>query len=307
MGDKTESENRKKSLGDVAEEILDRRDEIIKGILTIAEARRRGASIGPVRYDFEPGFTGLIIETLAGLVLDFGRKPNRTTENDQLEKAFRDLILENVIPRVSGENVFVQMGEDWLIKYKGNTSFFGHLEGFSYIAYLLRWPNKPVPVYELKNASQKTAGPPVDTKARILGEGLQETTATHAPIKNGFTTIKQEWSRLKNELNEAQKHNDPGRSEIIQLEMQKLEDEAQRFYGAGSLSGKSRRGPVNKEAEQLRQNINKRINGAINRISENRGLPGLAEHLKTHIKTGRIVEYSTTPETGVSWEIFTKN
>jgi hypothetical protein len=93
-------------------------------------------------------------------------------------------------------------------------------------------------------------------------------------------------------LAEAERHNDQGRKEGAQIEMERLTTEICHAVGLG---GKRRK--TYDDADKVRKNVSNAINRAITSIRAHH--PAFADHLHIHIKRGVFFCYSGD---GLSWE-----
>src|SRR5262249_51539668 len=111
-------------------------------------------------------------------------------------------------------------------------------------------------------------------------------------------TYRQRIAELLDELAEAERFNDLGRScrareEVKQLELQ--------VAGAVGIRGQDR--PVRSDAERARLAVTKRIKDAIRRIREVN--PDLGRHLSLHVKTGFFCGYRPDREHPIVWDVKT--
>ena len=91
-------------------------------------------------------------------------------------------------------------------------------------------------------------------------------------------------SALREELEEAESWNDPGRAERAREELAFIERELSKAVGLG---GRERRS--GSAAERARVNVQRRIRDAIRRIESYH--PGLAKHLDRAVRTGTYCVY----------------
>jgi len=99
---------------------------------------------------------------------------------------------------------------------------------------------------------------------------------------------------LREELEEVQRINDPGRAAKIRAELEFLTDELAAAVGVGGRNRQAR-----SAAERARLSITKTIKAALRHIEENH--PVLGQHFATSIKTGTFCSYMPDPSRPISW------
>jgi hypothetical protein len=125
-------------------------------------------------------------------------------------------------------------------------------------------------------------------EADLVGEGeLLDAQARAA--------YKQRLEGLRDELEEAEAFNDPGRARRVREEMEFLARELARAVGIG---GRDRRAASH--AERARLNVTRAIRSAMKNLA--RTHPPLAEHLALTIRTGRYCSYTPDPRAPIRWE-----
>lgn len=195
------------------------------------------------------------------------------------------------------ESAFLRMGDYWVIRYEGQAAILKTTRGLHYLAYLLHRPKQEFHV------SQLLAHPlDVSTPAAAV--------ALHGPVAGklfaGFpvldvrakTEYKRRLKELRQDLEDAERFNDPQRKTEAHDEMQAIADHL--AYGVG-LGGRDRK--ASSHAERARSAITKCIKKAIQKIGE--AIPSLGCHLATRIKTGYFCSYKPHPERPVSWKVLT--
>jgi non-specific serine/threonine protein kinase len=106
---------------------------------------------------------------------------------------------------------------------------------------------------------------------------------------------KQRLSELREELAEAERFHDLGRSEQLSAEIDFLSHELARAVGLG---GRTRQ--VGSAAERARVNITRAVKTALRKISEHH--PVLGQHLATTIRTGTYCSYTPDTRLPVMWQ-----
>jgi hypothetical protein len=110
------------------------------------------------------------------------------------------------------------------------------------------------------------------------------------------TEYKRRLKELRQDLEEAERFNDPQRKTETQDEMQAIA--AHLAYGVG-LGDRDRKTSSN--AERARSAITKCIKKAIQKIGD--AIPSLGCHLATRIKTGYFCSYNPRPDRPAAWEV----
>jgi tetratricopeptide (TPR) repeat protein len=100
---------------------------------------------------------------------------------------------------------------------------------------------------------------------------------------------------LRDEIEQAKEHNDLGRAEKLQAEMDFLTHELAMAVG---LSGRRTAGSV---AERARVNVTKLITTAKKQIRD--GNPALGRYLAKTIKTGTFCSYQPDPDVPIRWQL----
>jgi hypothetical protein len=101
---------------------------------------------------------------------------------------------------------------------------------------------------------------------------------------------------LQEELDEAERFNDPVRAEMARDERDFLVRELARAVGLG---GRDRRAASH--AERARLNATRAIRAAMASLA--RAHPSLGQHLAATIRTGRYCSYTPDPRTPTTWEL----
>jgi hypothetical protein len=103
-------------------------------------------------------------------------------------------------------------------------------------------------------------------------------------------------AELREELDEAEKFNDPGRAARARDEIEIITDQLKSAVGLG---GRDRK--VASHAERARVMVTQAIKSALKKIAGCH--PALGEHLATFIKTGYHCVYAVDSAQGISWRI----
>ena len=103
-----------------------------------------------------------------------------------------------------------------------------------------------------------------------------------APAKAAY---RQRLGELRDELDEAERFNDPGRAERAREEMDAITEQ---LAAAVGLGGRDRQAASS--SERARSTVTKVVKAALNRISDHHA--ALGRHLTTSIKTGTFCSYA---------------
>ena len=194
------------------------------------------------------------------------------------------------------ESLFLRQGDYWTIGYQGRIALLKATRGLHYLAWLLRNPGREFHVSELIG---QIIGRPL-----VLGKGGPATNAWQGGLLSDAGPIldaqaKAEYRHrlddLREDLEEAERFNDPTRAERARDEMDAL---AAQLASAVGLGGRNRRS--GSEAERARSAVTKRMKSSIKRIGE--AIPSLGSHLATRVRTGYFCSYNPQPERPVAWK-----
>lgn len=166
---------------------------------------------------------------------------------------------------------FEQEGDVWCVRWRGRTSRVKAIKGVAVLAHLVARPGVAVHVLDLSHLDQ--AHPPIDRGG--AGELLDP---------SARAAYRERVADLRDELREAEEHNDLGRIETLQVELGFVEDELRRGV---ALNDRDRRAPG--AEEKARQAIRKQIRTALTRLREVD--PELARYLERAIDTGRTCAF----------------
>ena len=147
---------------------------------------------------------------------------------------------------------FHRDGDGWFVRAFGERGHFKNLKGFKYIAKLLTCPGKPVPIVEL-------AGEESAISRRVKSDKLANTDGltvskrpTRQPVldKKALKDVERKMEELKQEIEEAERHNDVARAERIRDQFEALAKQVQKDT---RFDGKSR--DFDSDIDSLRQSI----------------------------------------------------
>jgi hypothetical protein len=198
-------------------------------------------------------------------------------------------------------NLFRSEGEYWTVSFAGTTCRLKEARGFHYIAHLLHQPHQEVHVLTLITIGAdlseelpevhpfQDASLPVDHT-----EGFSDAGEILDP--QARAAYKQRLSELREDLAEAQRFHDLGRSEQVAAEIDFLTHELSSAVGLG---GRARR--VGSPAERARVNVTRAIKLALRKIGEHHR--ALGQHLATTIKTGTYCSYAPDVRMPITWQM----
>jgi non-specific serine/threonine protein kinase len=199
--------------------------------------------------------------------------------DQKVNRVRESLAIGSILP-THEESLFLRQNDYWTIRYHGHAAFFKSMRGLCYLAILLSNPRREFHVMELlicRMDVATTAGVPV-LDARAKAE------------------YKRRLSDLRQDLNEAERFNDPQRKTETQNELQAIAD---RLACAVGLGGRDRK--TSSDAERARSAVTKCIKKAIQKIGD--AIPSLGYHLAARIKTGYFCSYNPHPERPVNWQV----
>jgi TolB-like protein/tetratricopeptide (TPR) repeat protein len=172
-------------------------------------------------------------------------------------------------------NTFRKEGALWMVCYEHEVAHVPEVRGFRDIAQLLARPTEELHCTVLSGQPAGAAGRGVE----VLDEKSRRAYRTRL-------------CEIEAELAEAADANDPGRTERLEEEKERLLDEMRRATGLG---GRDRK--MGDAAERARSAVTWRIRHAIRKLEP--AHPALARHLGHSLKTGVFCSY--VPEKETRW------
>lgn len=186
---------------------------------------------------------------------------------------------------------FRREGEQWALGDPANPLRLPDLKGMRYIRRLLEHPGLDVHALELAGAA---AGPPVATHGEQLATGAG-TGAGPRLDAAAQAAYRERVAALREELDEAERFNDPERAARAREELEWVGAE---LGAAVGLGGRDR--PVGADAERARVAVRRAIRSAIDRVAALD--PVLGRRLEAEIRTGTFCSY--VPLDGaVPWDV----
>jgi hypothetical protein len=221
------------------------------------------------------------------------KKGEVLSADQKVEGVMEPLAIGPILP-THEESLFLRQNDYWIIRYHGQTAFLKSTRGLRCLAVLLRNSGHEFHVRELLvrplDASIPTAA--VVVHGRFMG-------GRNAGVPALDTRAKAEYrcriDELRQDLNEAERFNDPQRKAAAQSELHTIGDY---FASAVGLGGRDRK--TSSDAERARSAVTKCIRKAIQKIGD--GIPSLGYHLTARIKTGYFCSYNPHPNRPVAWK-----
>jgi non-specific serine/threonine protein kinase len=168
-------------------------------------------------------------------------------------------------------------------------------KGLHYIAYLLHHPRREFHVLELVQRSGE--GDREAEGVRRKASRREETSSAGQGLPLLDTTAKaayhQRLGELRDELEEAERFNDPGRAERAREEIDAITEQ---LAAAVGLGGRDRQAASS--SERARSTVTKAVKAALSRISDHH--TALGRHLTATIKTGTFCSYAPD-EAAAQW------
>jgi tetratricopeptide (TPR) repeat protein len=191
---------------------------------------------------------------------------------------------------------FYPEGDYWVIAFSEKTARLKDAKGFHHIAHLLRHPGVELAAADLAGSNSQSNR--MQTAVAANGGGFG---TIHIDLGDAGPQLdakaKADYARrirdLRAELDEAQRFNDPGKTEVIRGEIEAL---TVQLKAATGLRGDRR---VASHVERARSTVSKRIRFAIRQIQKHN--PQLGNHLTGSIRTGHNCAY--LPKEKIDWRL----
>jgi hypothetical protein len=191
------------------------------------------------------------------------------------------------------ESLFLRHNDYWTIRYHGHVALLKSARGLHYLAVLLREPGREFHVTELLASPMDVSTPAaVAAKGRVTRRLCAGIPMLDAQAK---TEYKRRIKDLRQELDQAERFNDPQRKTEVQNELQGIADHLASAIGLGGRDRKA-----SSDSERARSAVTKCIKKAIREIGE--AIPSLGHHLAARIKTGYFCSYNPHPQRPVAWK-----
>lgn len=212
---------------------------------------------------------------------------------EQKVERVRQSAVECSILPTPEDSLFLRQNDYWIIRYHGHTAFLKSTRGLDCLAVLLRNSGREFHVRELVARS-----PDASTLAAAAAQGHVKGGLCGVPVLDAQAKAKCKCrlSELRQDLNEAERFNDPQRKTEAQNEIQAITDYLASVVGLGGRDRKT-----SSETERARSAVTKCIKKAIQKIGD--AIPSLGYHLAARIKTGYFCSYNPHPERLVNWKL----
>jgi hypothetical protein len=193
------------------------------------------------------------------------------------------------------ETIFRNDGEYWTITYAGSVVRLKDCRGLQYIASLLSRPGQEMLALDLIQGS--IIGEHISRSRNRGNQGLEKGNQ-RIPLLDAKarTAYAGRLKELREELEEAERHDDVGRIGPLRDEIEII---GEQLAAAVGLGGRNR--TAADATERARIAVTKRIKAAIRRIASS--APELGRYLRITIKTGAFCAYVPDPKYAVTWKL----
>jgi tetratricopeptide (TPR) repeat protein len=170
-------------------------------------------------------------------------------------------------------------GEYWTASFAGRDVRLRDRKGLAYLARLVEHPHREIAALELAGGPEAPAG---DAGAVLDEEAKRD--------------YRRRMAELREELDEAERWNDPERAERAAAELDFVAAELSRAVGLG---GRDRRAASS--AERARVSVTRAIRSAMASVEERH--PELGRHLAAAVRTGTYCRYAPPAGDEVAWRV----
>jgi hypothetical protein len=177
-------------------------------------------------------------------------------------------------------------GQHWRVGLGAQTVQLKDGRGLAYLVTLVREPGREFHVLDLATAGDGPAGATRQAYAGDAGELLDA---------SALAAYKRRLVDLENELEEAERFNDPGRVGRARQEAEFLHAELARAVG---LHGRTRRAGA--ASERARVSVTKVLGRTIDKIAASD--PALGQHLAAAVRRGLYCSYAPDPRLVLRWQ-----
>lgn len=185
---------------------------------------------------------------------------------------------------------FRREGDVWTLVFEGRTTRVRDMVGMGYLAGLLSRPDQEMHVVDMSDGAHAAArGPDAITGAARGDAGDHLDARARGEYEARLREAVQD-------LEEAERMNDPGRRQRLNEEIDLLTSELSRGYGLG---GRSRRAAST--TERARISVSRAIKYAIDKIEAHDA--ALAEHLRRSVRTGAFCVYAPGRRERIDWAL----
>jgi len=192
------------------------------------------------------------------------------------------------------QGTFRRDGDYWSIGDGHDLVRVKDTKGLLYIATLLQQPGCDVHVLDLLDAvpDPRIAAGTMPSRRRLLA-GRVTDPVLDAPAR---AALRLRLSELREEIDEAERFNDVGRRERLDIEAEQVKQVLEQALG---LHGRSR--PAGSPIERARLNVTRAIKTAVRKISS--GNNTLGHYFTTTIRTGNLCRYTPHPRLPIDWNL----
>jgi class 3 adenylate cyclase len=181
-------------------------------------------------------------------------------------------------------------GDYWTVIYSDGVGRLKDMKGLHYLLSLLEHPGHEFHVLDL--IGKTTSAPP----AERAPSGAVRTSGLPLLDAEAKAAYRRRLGELREDLAEAERFNDAGRSERARAELDAVTGQ---LAAAVGLAGRDR--STGSGAERARTTVTHGLRAVIERIA--RQHPGLGDHLAAQVRTGTFCVYQPDPENPVVWEL----
>lgn len=174
---------------------------------------------------------------------------------------------------------FRQEGDYWTLVYEGSVARVKDSRGMTYLAELMRMPNREIHALELSSGGPR--------------DGSDRPAVVDAQAKAEY---RKRLNELNRALDEAEDNNDQAEIERLKDELEWIRQQLAEAFGLG---GRAR--ATGSAAERARVSVTRAIKKAVQRIQE--AHPSLGEHLLRNIRTGQFCCYDPDRRLSLSWNV----
>ena len=228
--------------------------------------------------------------------------PDHAKLAEALLESVRGSLVARTAFHVHTESFFLRQDDYWSIRYQGHSAFLKSTRGLQCLACLLRTPGREFHVSELLASLPEApaAASAAVASGHLRADGDQFVMGglyTGGPMLDAQAKAecKRRLDELRQEMEEAERLNDPARAAKAQDEMSAI---TRHLASAIGLGGRDRK--TSSDAERARCAVTKRLKQAIQKIAE--AIPALGHHLTARIKTGYFCSYNPHPDRPVAWK-----
>lgn len=203
--------------------------------------------------------------------------------------------------RDHGPYLFRREGDYWTIEYDDAVVRLPDSKGLRCLARLLAHPGHQMLALDLESTDARSTPIPGPTLQHASAEGdlvlrMDSGDAGELLDAQAKAAYRARLDELQEELDEAERFNDPARAARAREEKDFLVRELARAVGLGGRDRKAA-----SQAERARLNVTRAIRAAMKNLD--RVHPALAHHLTLTIRTGRYCSYAPDPRVPIRWEM----